>query len=73
MIRTLFYFSPSLSWHSSGVEKRNQRHSHTKVHIEVCLSARLKLTKDRKQGVKTFLSPELTLLCLGTKGSGKNA
>lgn len=54
-------------------KKKHQRHSYTKVHTEACLSVRLKLTKDRKQGVKTSLNPELTLLCLGTKRSGKNS
>lgn len=49
MIRTIFYFSPSHSWHSLGVDKKNQRHSHTKFHNEVCVRTRLKLTKDRKQ------------------------
>lgn len=72
MMRTLFYFSASLSRRSLGVEKQS-KHSHTKVHIEVYFSVRLKLTKGRKQRAKTLPSPELTLLCLGTKRSGKNS
>lgn len=48
MIRTLVYFSHLLGGIPQEQEKKKKGIFHTEVHTEVCLSVRLKLTKDRK-------------------------